>query len=37
MIDDDAYCMDVLTQSLAVQRSLASLSKLILDNHIRII
>ena len=34
MIDEDAYCMDVLTQSLAIQRSLASLNKLILENHI---
>lgn len=34
MIDNDAYCMDILTQSLAVQRSLASLNKLVLKNHI---
>jgi len=34
-IEDDAYCMDILTQSLAIQRSLASLNKLILENHIR--
>ncbi len=34
MIDEDAYCMDILTQSLAIQRSLASLSKLVLENHI---
>lgn len=34
MIDEGAYCMDVLTQSLAIQRSLASLNKLILENHI---
>lgn len=34
MIDDDAYCMDILTQSLAIQKSLASLSKLILEQHI---
>lgn len=34
MIDEDAYCMDILTQSLAIQRSLASLSKLMLENHI---
>ncbi len=33
-IHDDAYCMDILTQSLAIQRSLASLSKLIVANHI---
>lgn len=35
MINDDAYCMDILTQSLAIQKSLASLSKLVLDNHIK--
>ena len=34
-IDDEAYCMDILTQSLAIQKSLASLNKLILENHMR--
>lgn len=34
-IADDAYCMDVLTQSLAIQKSLASLNKLILEQHLR--
>jgi len=34
MIGNDAYCMDILTQSLAIQKSLASLSKLVLENHI---
>lgn len=34
MIDEDAYCMEILTQSLAIQRSLASLSKLVLEHHI---
>lgn len=34
MIDEDAYCMDILTQSLAIQKSLASLSKLVLEEHI---
>ena len=34
MIDNDAYCMDILTQSLAIQKSLASLSKLVLEEHI---
>lgn len=34
MIDQEAYCMEILTQSLAIQRSLASLSKLVLENHI---
>jgi hypothetical protein len=34
-ITDDAYCIDVLTQSLAIQKSLASLNKLILERHLR--
>ena len=33
-ISDDAYCMDIVTQSLAIQKSLASLSKLMVENHI---
>ncbi|HKR81379.1 MAG TPA: metal-sensitive transcriptional regulator [Candidatus Saccharimonadales bacterium] len=35
MIEQEEYCMDILTQSLAIQRSLASLNKLILENHLR--
>jgi len=35
MIDQEAYCMDILTQGLAIQKSLASLNKLILENHLR--
>lgn len=35
MIDEEAYCMDILTQGLAIQKSLASLNKLILENHLR--
>lgn len=34
MIDKEAYCMDILTQSLAIQKSLASMNKLIVENHI---
>jgi len=34
-VENDEYCMDILTQSLALQRSLASLNKLILENHLR--
>jgi len=34
-IDSEAYCMDILTQGLAIQKSLASLNKLILENHLR--
>lgn len=35
MIEKEEYCMDILTQSLAIQKSLASLNKLILENHLR--
>lgn len=35
MIDQEAYCIDILTQGLAIQRSLASLNKLVLENHLR--
>ena len=35
MIDNEEYCMDILTQSLAIQKSLASLNKLVLENHLR--
>lgn len=35
MIDSEVYCMDVLIQGLAIQKSLASLNKLILENHLR--
>ena len=35
MINNEDYCMDILTQSLAIQKSLASLNKLILENHLR--
>ena len=34
MIDSEKYCMDILTQSLAIQKSLSSLNKLILENNI---
>lgn len=35
MIQGEEYCMDILTQSLAVQKSLASLNKLVLENHLK--
>ena len=35
MIEKEDYCMDILTQSLAIQKSLASLNKLVLENHLR--
>lgn len=35
MIESEDYCMDIITQSLAVQKSLGSLNKLLLENHLR--
>lgn len=35
MIEKEEYCMDIITQSLAIQKSLSSLNKLILENHVR--
>lgn len=35
MIENEDYCMDILTQNLAIQKSLSSLNKLILENHIK--
>lgn len=34
MIAADAYCMDILTQNLAIQRAVASLNKLVIEHHI---
>ena len=35
MIENEAYCTDILTQSLAIQRALRSLNKLIVEHHIQ--
>lgn len=35
MIENEDYCMDIMTQSLAVQKSISSLNKLLLENHLR--
>ena len=34
-IENEDYCIDILTQSLAIQQSLRSLNKLVLENHMR--
>ena len=34
-IDEEKYCIDLLTQSLSIKRSLASLGGFLLENHIR--
>ena len=35
MIENEEYCKDIITQSLAIQKSLSSLNKLVLENHLR--
>lgn len=35
MIESEEYCMDIITQSLAIQKSLGSLNKLVAENHIK--
>lgn len=35
MIENEDYCMDIITQSRAIQRSLESLNRLLLENHLR--
>jgi DNA-binding FrmR family transcriptional regulator len=35
MIDNEEYCMNIITQTLAIQKSLSSLNKLIVENHLK--
>lgn len=35
MIETEEYCMDILTQTLAIRKSIGSLNQLLLENHIR--
>jgi DNA-binding FrmR family transcriptional regulator len=35
MVQDDAYCIDIIKQVQAVQAALSKVSTLILDNHLR--
>ncbi len=35
MLEQDAYCTDVLIQASAVQAALSAFSRLLLENHIR--
>jgi Uncharacterized protein conserved in bacteria len=35
MIENDEYCVDIITQTLAIQKSLRSLNKLLVENHLR--
>jgi DNA-binding FrmR family transcriptional regulator len=34
MIEGEEYCMQIITQSLAIQKSLGSLNKLLVENHL---
>lgn len=34
MLENEEYCIDILTQSLAIQKSLQSLNNFILENHL---
>ena len=35
MIENEDYCMYIITQTLAIQKSLSSLNKLIVENHLK--
>ncbi len=35
MVDEDAYCVDILKQSFAVRRALQKVESLILDGHLK--
>lgn len=35
MVSDERYCPEIISQSLAVQKSLASVNKVLLENHVR--
>jgi CsoR family transcriptional regulator, copper-sensing transcriptional repressor len=35
MIDNEDYCVDIITQTLAIQKSLRSLNKLLVENHLK--
>ena len=35
MIENEDYCVDIITQSLAIQKSLGSLNRLLVENHLR--
>ena len=35
MVDEEAYCIDIINQSLAVQRALEKVNSLILERHLQ--
>jgi len=34
-VENEDYCMDIIAQSRAIQKALASLDKLLVENHLR--
>jgi len=34
-IENDKYCVDIITQSLAIQNSLKSINAIVLENHLK--
>ncbi|HYF05755.1 MAG TPA: metal-sensitive transcriptional regulator [Patescibacteria group bacterium] len=34
MVEEEKYCVDIITQSMAVKKALSSLEDLILENHL---
>lgn len=35
MVEDEAYCVELLTQSRAIQRSLRAVDRILIENHLR--
>ena len=35
MVDDNAYCIDILNQNLAIQRALEKVNSLIMERHLQ--
>ena len=35
MVDEDAYCIDIINQNLAVQRAMEKVNSLILERHLQ--
>lgn len=35
MVDDEAYCIDVIKQTVAIQRAIAKVNAMILDEHLK--
>ena len=35
MVDEDAYCVDIINQNMAVQRALEKVNSLILERHLQ--